>query len=224
MRHLSREVENCDYSPRTKENYAYHVRQINEDPNNKKIYGVNKDCPFNTLNYFHIVEGTPPDAMHDLLEGIVPYEIALLFKCIIFKKYITFDMLNERIQNFDYKGTDKLSKISKLPVNFMNKMSVGGNSSQNRTLLRLLPFLIGDVIPTDGSCERWNLVMLLKNIVELSLAPELSVSMVSYLKYQIDMHFSLFKDISPQLNPKLKLHLTTYYAEAIFDYGPLVKI
>ena len=87
-----------------KENYVYHARQNNEDPNNKNIiYGVSKNCPFNALNYFHIVDETPPDAMHDLLEGAVSYEIALLFKCVIFKRYIIFDMLNERIHNFDFK-------------------------------------------------------------------------------------------------------------------------
>lgn len=127
---------------------------------------------------------------------------------------ITFDLLNERIQNFYYKGTNWL--ISKIPINFGGEKSVGGNSSQIRTLLRLLPFLIGDIIPSDGSCDWWNLVMLLKSIVELSLAPELSLLVVSYLKYQINMHFSLFKDIYLQLNPKTKHHNITHYAETFF--------
>ena len=85
--------ERCDYALRTKEKYAYHVKRF-YDYSNKNIYGVNKDCSFNTFNYIHLVEGTPHDAIHDLVEGILLYEIALQFKHIIFKRYIAFTKLN----------------------------------------------------------------------------------------------------------------------------------
>ena len=47
-------------------------------------YGVKRSCPLSeSLEHFHVVNGYPPDLLHDLLEGIVPTELALCLKALI---------------------------------------------------------------------------------------------------------------------------------------------
>ncbi|XP_035231911.1 uncharacterized protein LOC118203734, partial [Stegodyphus dumicola] len=214
---------NIDSIKRTKNNYAYHLSQIAIDKSNEVIYGINSNCPFNELRYFHVTEGLPPDAMHDLLEGIVPYEIALILKHLILDNYLNFDLLNERIKSFVFKGSDKANKIYKIDPNFSAKNTIGGNASANKTLIKLLPLMIGDLIPEDNSCNYWSLLIILKNIVELVLSPELSLEMISYLKYLIDLHLSMFIDIFPNERLKIKHRNLEHYPEAVMNFGPPVN-
>ena len=37
-----------------------------------RVYGIHHKSILNDLKYFHEIEGLPPDAMHDILEGIMP--------------------------------------------------------------------------------------------------------------------------------------------------------
>lgn len=45
--------------------------------NSNSVDGVKFDSPLNELPGFHVQEGLPPDIMHDIFEGIVPYGIKL---------------------------------------------------------------------------------------------------------------------------------------------------
>ena len=41
------------------------------------VNSVKCDSVLNSLTFFHVTEGLPPDAMNDLLEGVVKYELGL---------------------------------------------------------------------------------------------------------------------------------------------------
>lgn len=63
--------------------------------------GVKGPCPLTKyLEQFHVVEGYPPDILHDVLEEIVPVEVSLCLTDLIAKKYFTLDTLNEVIRSF----------------------------------------------------------------------------------------------------------------------------
>lgn len=66
---------------------------------------------------------------------------------------------------------------------------------------------------------------MLKDIVELSFAPIMSVEMVAYLRMQIQTHHQLFIQLFPNCNMKLKHHFTyiTHYPELIMKFGPLIQ-
>jgi len=50
----------------------------------------------NTSKYFHIIDGLVPEAMHDILEGSLQYEVKELLKhCINTENYFTFDQLQD---------------------------------------------------------------------------------------------------------------------------------
>ena len=49
--------------------------------------------------------------MHDLLEGVCPYEMKLILQVLIFeKKYIDIDVLNNTIASFNYGFVSSNSK------------------------------------------------------------------------------------------------------------------
>lgn len=50
-----------------------------------------------------------------------------------------------------------------MPQSFKRKNTIGDNAAENWTLLRLLPFMIGDVIPEGESV--WDIILDLKEIV-----------------------------------------------------------
>ena len=54
-------------------------------------------------------DGLPHDAMHDILEGIVPLEINCLMSQLIVSGLFTLDELNDRLSNFNfgYSKNDK---------------------------------------------------------------------------------------------------------------------
>ena len=66
-------------------------------------YGISRNSILNTSKYFHCADGLPPDCMHDILEGILPYTVKLLLVTFIQKKhYFTLEEFNDRICYFPF--------------------------------------------------------------------------------------------------------------------------
>ena len=41
-------------------------------------YGIARKSILNTSRYYHVADGLPPDCMHDVLEGVLPYKTKML--------------------------------------------------------------------------------------------------------------------------------------------------
>ena len=91
--------------------------------------------------YFHVVDGLPPDVLHDILEGILQYEVKLLLRYLIHNdRLFTLDQLNQRLQSFDYgyhTAKDKPSVISSSRLNSTegNLLGQSGNMPMTITML-----------------------------------------------------------------------------------------
>lgn len=85
------------------------------------VNGVKRDCVLDRLSYFHTIQGFPPDFMHDLFEGIVPWELSLCIKSLISKQYFTIDELNSIIESFPFKFTDKTNRPHPISKSFASK-------------------------------------------------------------------------------------------------------
>ncbi|GAA6087772.1 uncharacterized protein LOC108179280 [Tachysurus ichikawai] len=72
-----RQVRTGAFESRTKLNHDRQVEEVLKDQSLVKQYGVKGSCVFRELDYFHTVGGFPPDLMHDLLEGVIPVEMAV---------------------------------------------------------------------------------------------------------------------------------------------------
>lgn len=163
-------VKNEQFVKRTKGSHDLHVQNVLQDKSLSSQFGVKGDCVLqNSLDYFHPITGFPPDLLHDLLEGIVPVELALCIKELIREKYFTIEYFNQRIASFPYQHTDKINKPHPVPKTFMARGTIGGNGHENATLLTLLPLLVGSRVP-EGNVA-WEVLMDLKEVMELALCP-----------------------------------------------------
>jgi len=211
------------FQERTRENYAEHVRQVLDNPGTAVSYGVKKASPLHKYTqYFHVVDGLPPDACHDLLEGLVPTEIALCLTTFVDKKYFNLTYLNKRIQHFPYKMADKVNCPQQIPQNFGSKLTIGGNMAENLTLIHLLPFMIGDKIPLGDLA--WNVLMELKDIVDLVFSPQFTDETIDFLQFKIVSHRQQLKHAFPHFKPTPKLHFLDHYPALIRKFGPLVDV
>lgn len=106
------------FQPRTRETHESHCASLGGPLHNhfSTTYGLSRDAIFNTSRYFHVTEGLVPDAMHDVLEGCLPYEVKEFLKYIIRTKVISYSELDNAIRSFPYMGLDKKNKPS--PVSF----------------------------------------------------------------------------------------------------------
>ena len=80
------------------------LERIDDRSYHSTTYGINSRTPLNDLTVYDIYDyGLPPDIMHDLLEGYVPYKIKLMLKHYIGEKQLfSLDDLNHHIKNFHY--------------------------------------------------------------------------------------------------------------------------
>ncbi|XP_071814886.1 uncharacterized protein [Apostichopus japonicus] len=208
---------------RNKENFSYHIQQVEDDASVSKVYGVKRDCVLHKyLQGFHATNGLPFDVSHDCLEGIVPYEMALCLAYFIGRKYFTLDCLNARIRHFQYKFTDKVNQPQIIGTNFRSKNTIGGNQSENWTLIRLLPLLVGEHVPQNDMV--WDVLLSLKDIVELVHSPVFTEEMITSLDAKIHDHKHQFTKAFPGKALKPKHHFIEHYTEEIKMFGPLVKV
>lgn len=122
---------------RSKELHTEHCQALQNDLQ-PLVYGVKKDCVFNSLSYFHSTENFAVDIMHDLLEGIVQYELKLFFQYLVKSGYISISALTKRVQSFSYGFLERKNKPSCLKVEDKSK-NLGLNAIQTFCLVRNTP-------------------------------------------------------------------------------------
>ena len=145
-------IESDLLSSRTSQNYDEQVKLIKLDPAMKTAFGLRYESAFNRGN-FHVVDRLPADIMHDLLEGILPYEMALLLQQLIAGGLLTVQQLNRIINSWPYGTLDKQNKPVAISVSFGDKIKQ--NAARTWCLLRLLPLMIGPLVPQDNAYWRF---------------------------------------------------------------------
>ena len=70
-------------------------------------------------------------------------------------------------------------------------------------LARMLPLIIGDLVPEDNPF--WKLFLLLLEILDLVMSPRSTPAIASYLRQLIQEHYTYFCELYPDcpLTPKL---------------------
>lgn len=140
-------------------------------------YGINRLSLLEEVPGFSVITGLPHDIMHDLFEGVVPYELKLLIQHCVCSKYFTIDLLNQRITAYDFVRT----KPSLIDTRIISNpsMKIRQSASQMMHLSREFPMLVGDLIPTDD--ERWYSFLVLLKICSIAISPVCSYNTVAYL-------------------------------------------
>ena len=85
--------------------------------------------------YFHVVDGLPPDAMHDVLEGVLQMEMKQLLRHCIDSRYFTLNVLNDRIRSFPFGPAEASNRPSQISATTLcsddNSLKQSGIYKQN---------------------------------------------------------------------------------------------
>ncbi|CAM4568429.1 unnamed protein product [Leuciscus chuanchicus] len=165
--------------------------------------------------------------LQDVLQGdgIVPVELALCIQEMIKLKYFTLEYLNKKILTFPYQHADKTDKPHPIPKNFAGKKSIGGNGHENITLLRLLPLMIGNMVPEENGF--WNVLMDLKEVVEVMMAAPQKFMLRVYIATDIAVKVTLtgrpesvddlIAILREKVKPRLDFEFTLQYEDTDFN-------
>ena len=188
----------------------------------KSVYGIVKDCCLNTLQYFHSVNGFPPDLAHDLLEGFAKSLLQMLMISFIRDKYLTISKYNDIVNNFEYSEVDKKNKPQPIkPPKALDELKFRETACEVWNLLRLFPLFVGNIIPETDL--RWLLYLEFLDIVERLTAISFNDEELLVLKDSINEFFPRLLKIYPLHELKPKEDFLLHYPLMIRKYGPLVK-
>lgn len=207
-------------SLRSKDLHSEHCDAIQQNPALASTFGVKRTCLLNSLQMFHTSDNYAVDIMHDLLEGVVQYELKLVFQYLI-KNSISLSSLSERIMSFNYGYTQRKNRPNGIRLDD-NRKDLGLNAVQSWCLLRNTPLIFGDLVSRDDSY--WNLLLLLIQIVNIVFSPVVTHGMTCYLKHLISDHHKLFKSLLPERNLIPKHHHMIHYPSCIRKIGPLIHM
>lgn len=205
----TQEVGSETFCIRTEELHFAHL-QFMKDNDLPHHFSVKGGCVFSEkLLLFNVCTGFPADVVHDLFEGIVPFEIALSLTVFSSKKYFTLEHLNKAIQNFPFKWNEKINRPHTVPLTFSARRTVGDNAHENWSLLSFFPFLIGDRVSANEPA--WQLLNDLKDVVNLVVAPSHTKASIAYLAFKISEHRIRFQEVFPETKLLPKHHYLEHY-------------
>lgn len=99
---------------RNKSDYENQCELIKKDDTGKysKEFGINRKSSLNDLKYFHVCDGSLiPDIMHDVLEGVLQYEVKLMLQYMItIEQYFTLDMVNTKLENLELSKAESVNR------------------------------------------------------------------------------------------------------------------
>lgn len=95
------------------------------------------------------------------------------------------------------------------------------SAAQSLLLIRILPLLVGDVLPCED--PNWKCFSLLMQIVDIVMCPWASGDLCAILKHLITDHHQAFIALYSEGAVTPKLHFLLHYPEQIMNVGPMVR-
>lgn len=216
-------IEKTDLKIRTfnNSNWIRTEQSYNEDVNlHDTSTGVKEPCVWHELPDFHLTSNFVVDIMHDVFEGICPYDVTSLLQTLIMDyKMFSLDTLNSRMRCFNY-GKFENSNIPPAINAKHLKTKIKMSANEMLCFTKHLGLIIGDLIPQD--LEIWNIWILLREIIDIICAPLLQFSEKVRLKVLIEEYLTLIVNYFKFLKPKH--HFLLHYPTVIENSGPLVHM
>jgi hypothetical protein len=200
---------------RNKLNYAEHLRT--------KTFGVQTECELNQLKYFNFLDSPTVDIMHDLLEGVVPYELKLVLQKLISIKCFTLETLNNRLISHNFGFLESKNRPSPIRLD-MQGNKIGQKAAQAWCLIRFLPIIIGDLIVSNEGLKYWELVLQLLECMSFIFSRKFSESTIIAMHSAIISHHKLFLELFPEKRLIPKHHFMCHYSYIVRQSGPLVSL
>ena len=205
------------YELRNVENFNASLDTVLSDETINHSNGVKTWTPLNNLSEFHSTTHMPPCCAHDLLEGLVKTDLHLFLKHLCKnKKYFDMSFLNKAIDEFKFKGRDATLRPPHISIN----KNISGTASQMWALIRFLPVLIEEKVPSTDSV--WMLTISLRKICLTVLSPSLTMKQIARMNTDIREYLLLRRREFPEENFKPKHHFLEHYAYLTMKFGPLI--
>lgn len=198
------------------------IKQYEKDVKSSSVLesDIKEKCVFNDIDDFHVVENGSVDLMHDLLEGVCIYVMQSVINSFVsIKNCFTLQLLNHRIQNFEWDSriTNKPQIISE--SRFKKGMSMKMSAAEMLTFVRYFGLIIGDQVPKEDEC--WKLYLYLRRIIDIVTSPRVIAQDAKDLEKLIEKHNSLYLHLFGALKPKF--HILTHYPRLLLELGPFVN-
>ncbi|KAJ8022037.1 hypothetical protein HOLleu_39411 [Holothuria leucospilota] len=216
-------------SRRTEMSYNQQARICTANPDMAGIYGIKSCSVFNSLRYFHVVNGLPSDIAHDLFEGVVPVVLEKVILHCVQSGYFTLEELNNKVECFPYDGSDLVNKPSKMKTD-VNQFKVKQTAVQCWCFLRLFPVMFGSVVPVDDKI--WSVLLLLADVVELATTTKVTSPLCHFMADVTESFLVSFKKFSKEsgatLLPDLYPRTVELNVQKVFGrkhlYQPLIYL
>ncbi|XP_077520203.1 uncharacterized protein LOC144130045 isoform X2 [Amblyomma americanum] len=183
------------------------------------LYGVKEQsallCPG-----FDPTQHLPPDIMHDLHEGVLPFALRHIISALIEERFFSLSDLNKSISEWLYDPHDICNKPEAIAKPYLQgKAVLKASATQVFCLFRYLTFFVGDNVPSDNAV--WQLYLLLREIVDIIMSHKIPVSHIAYLQRKIHFFCFDFKVLFPSASLPCKVHYLIHYPSYIEKFGPL---
>lgn len=183
----------------------------------KIIKGIKQNSPLNKLNHFYVCNpGLPPCIAHDLLEGIIPYDLMYFIKYFVKEGWFNYTFLNSRLQKIKFLNENDYNSIPLIN----DSCKIKGTASQIKRLLLILPLAIYDSIKNTEN-DVWLLILCLREICFLTFASALSLGQVALLQEKINEYLLLRLKCFPNIKLRPKHHYISHYPSLTISFGPL---
>ncbi|XP_035701045.1 uncharacterized protein LOC118433340 [Folsomia candida] len=187
--------------------------------NNVSLTGIREGTILNDIKGFHITSNFAPDIMHDVLEGICITELKLFLKHVCQNGFFSLTEINHRISSSIKSYSHSISKLPEIDIGFVegDKKTCFSASEMSHFFL-IFPAIFGDKLSNDD--KHWILVLRLRRIIRILMAPQISRPGIKLLNYLISEHHETFINLAhSNLTPKF--HHLLHYANAVEHLGPL---
>ncbi|CAF1346614.1 unnamed protein product [Didymodactylos carnosus] len=170
------------------------VKQVQNVPRDKSIYGINEESILSALPSFHPVISLPPDIMHDILEGVMPKLTGCLLHTIVSSRLCSAAQICQRIKKFAYGVNDKRNRPPSFKEKDILDKRIPGKAMEKYCLFLNLPFILFDIIER---IPYWFLYELFRQIWDILYSDYPRRSWLSTLEESICEFVQLFQTILP---------------------------
>ena len=182
------------------------------------LKGWKRPCIYNSLKSFSSLHCLPLDALHDVHEGLISYDVPGMLKYFVRQKWFSFEQLNKRMTSFPYsRDVDK-------PALFLNKTfkRLPGKGMASGLLVQILPFLMLPYLPGDVlNDDIFKMLKIMHRILELTMAESFDSLLIAELEEHVHKYFALRSTNSNEFcSIKPKHHNVLHMADSIAYHGP----
>lgn len=208
-----------DFVLRSPEGHKHHLSMLSAGLPTLSLYGVKEPCALLCPGFDPTLH-LPPDIMHDLLEGVLPFALRHIISSLIEQRLFSLHDLNKSMSEWLYDPHDIGSKPEPISKPYLQgKAVLKGSATEAFCLFRNLTFFVGDSVPSDNAV--WQLYLLLREIVDIVMSHKIPVAHIAYLQRKIHFFCLDFKALFPSVSLPCKMHYLIHYPSHIEKFGPL---